>query len=234
MQIHCKACRAKILAEDINLEKTLAKCRGCNAVFDFSGQLEPEQRQAARSRPRPEVPLPPKFRMEDWGRDLVITWRWFSPKFLALAFFCAFWDGFLVFWYVMAFRQGAPLVMKLFPILHLAVGVGLTYFTLAGFLNRTAVKVSRDALGISHSPLPWPGNRVLPSTEIEQLYCGERMHRHRHSCSYSYQLNAVGRDGSKIKLISGLEEPEAALFLEQAIEARLGIQDRPVRGELER
>ena len=39
------------------------------------------------------------------------------------------------------------------------------------------------------------------------------------------------RDGLRHKLISGLSEPEQALYLEQVIEQRLGLPDRPVAGE---
>ncbi len=39
-------------------------------------------------------------------------------------------------------------VMILFPLLHVGIGAGLTYYTLAGFLNRTIVEVSHEGLTI--------------------------------------------------------------------------------------
>ena len=44
-------------------------------------------------------------------------------------------------WYGIAFAADTPLIAKLFPLLHVAMGIGLTYFTLAGLVNRTTVEV---------------------------------------------------------------------------------------------
>ncbi len=229
MQIHCRSCRAKVLADDVNLEKALAKCRGCHAVFDFRDQLEKSPR------PRPPVPLPSKFRVVDLGRELEISWKWFSPAQVFLAFFCVAWDSFLVFWYVMAFKEGAAWIMKVFPLAHLAVGVGLTYATLAGFWNRTVVRITADGISIRHGPIPWRGNRIMPSTEIEQIYCEEQRGRSSPGGRIgAYSVNALTRDGRKVTLLRGLEEADQALYIEQAMEAGLGLEDRPVGGELPR
>jgi hypothetical protein len=84
---------------------------------------------------RPEIPQPESITYEQDGRVLKIRRRWFSLKYVPLAFFCVAWDAFLVFWYAMALgEKGAPWIMVVFPIAHVAVGLGLTYSTLAGFL----------------------------------------------------------------------------------------------------
>lgn len=225
MQIHCRSCGGKIPAEDVNLDRALAKCRGCHAIFDFRDQLEETPRR------RPPVPLPPKFHVEELGRELVISWKWFTPVLWFLAFFCAAWDSFLVFWYLMAFRMEAPWILKVFPVAHLAVGVGLTYATLAGFWNRTVVRISADGVTIRHGPVPWRGNLTLPSTDLEQIYCEEHPGGGR---TRTYSVNALTREGRKVPLLKDLDEAGQALYLEQAIEAGLGLEDRPVGGELPR
>ena len=174
-------------------------------------------------------------RMRSFRRNWRITRRWFSCVFIFLAFFCVFWDGFLVFWYSIAFGAGAPLIAKLFPILHLALGIGLTYFTLAGFVNRTTIEVASDELTIQHGPLPWFGNHRLPVDQLEQLYSRQVVNQGKNGrISYSYKVNAVTREGKKITLLSGLTESDQALFVEQQLEQHLGIKDRPVPGELPR
>jgi hypothetical protein len=176
--------------------------------------------------------MPKNYTMENEGVDLVITRRWLSWKYVAMLVFCVFWDGFLVFWYTMAFREGGPLVMKLFPMLHVAVGVFLTYTTIAGFLNRTKITLNTWELRIKHYPLPWPGNKVVQRQELDQLFCEEKMNSNRNGVTYTYSLQAVTAGGGRMKLVSGMDKPEDALFLEQKIEGFLGITDRPVAGEM--
>jgi hypothetical protein len=117
----------------------------------------------------------------------------------------------------------------------LAVGVGLTYFTLAGFLNQTTIEVDTFRLSIRHGPLPWFGNCTLPAAEIGQLYCQERTRRQNNGgSSTTYSVSAVTKGGRQVKLVSTLEDQDQALFIEQQIEQYLGIEDRPVGGELAR
>ena len=99
---------------------------------------------------------------------LEITLKWFTPIALFLLFFTVIWNAFLVFWYSMAISGGAW-IMVLFPILHVAVGVYLTYYTLCLFFNKTFIDISGDYLTIRHTPIPWwKGNRRIPVNAIEQ------------------------------------------------------------------
>src|SRR5262249_46570692 len=147
---------------------------------------------AARERPR--VPMPSGFKVDDTGVGLWITRRWFSGAFIFLAFFCVAWDSFLVFWYTMAFGANAPWIFKVFPIIHLAVGVSLTYFTLAGFVNHTTIHVDGEDLTVRHMPLPWFGNHRLPLRQLDQLYSQQEVNRNRNGPSYSYKVNAVTKE----------------------------------------
>jgi hypothetical protein len=120
--------------------------------------------------------------------------------------------------------------MIIFPIAHLAVGVGLTYYTLAGFLNYSQLVVDRDVFAVSHSPLPWLGSLRVPVTEVEQLYCKEKPGKE--NSGTTYQLSAVLKDGRKKDLLSNLDSPEIGFYIEHQIENWLSIPDRPVRGEI--
>jgi DNA-directed RNA polymerase subunit RPC12/RpoP len=168
------------------------------------------------------------------GQTLRLVRRWFSWKYVPLAFFCIAWDSFLCFWYSMAFNGNAPWIMIVFPIAHLAVGVGLTYSTLAGFLNRSVLEVTPKLLSVWHEPVLWTGNKDFDITSIKQIYCTEKVSRGDHSTTYTYELNLVTKDGKKEKLLTGLDEAEIGLFIEQQIESWLMISDTPVAGELPR
>jgi hypothetical protein len=177
---------------------------------------------------RAKVPHPDGIAIEHRSGGLRLVRRWFSGKIVLAAFFCVFWDGFLISWYT---RPELPLVAKLFPLLHLAVGVVMTYWVFAGFLNSTVIDVGMGQLTIRHRPVPWPGNRHLMRADLTQLFSEQVTNSSRYT---SYRLSAVRRDGRKVKLVSGLPEADQALFLEQQIEAYLGIRDQRVGGELPR
>jgi hypothetical protein len=201
----------------------------------------------AVGRRRAEVPLPKGLSVqreepagigfgEAAGRGkLVILRRWFSPKYVFLLFFCVVWDGFLLFWYSIVFSQGGEgpaVIMGLFPLLHVAVGVGLTYSTLAGFLNTTTLTVEDDLLRVRHRPVPWIGNRDLRVADLKQLYVREHVSRSRNGTSTTYRVHAVLDGGNDLKLLSGLEDASQALYVEQQIERHLGIVDEAVGGEM--
>jgi hypothetical protein len=221
MQLQCPSCSAKVLADDVNLGTRLAKCRGCNDVFAFAVPSPASQEAAA--------PRPSKFKVLEREGELEISWRWFNASHIFMAFFCAAWDVFLVFWYTIAFTKGPAgfhWIAILFPIAHVAVGVGLTYATLAGFWNRTTVRVVRERLSIAHGPVPWFGNRSIRAGELRRLQ-GSLRPGHIRNGAPVYQLVAVTQMGEEIRLLSGLQDSTQALFLEQQIGRFLDLRDQP-------
>ena len=241
MQLICKKCGKQVLAEDMNLEMALAKCRSCNSVFSILDALqdEPDAGVAAAKRERLPVPLPKGYKIDEFGRELTITYRWFTAAAFFLLLFCIFWDGFLIVWYVIGFNGlmngkmgGMGIVMLLFPILHVAVGIGLTYAVVCMFVNRTEIKVTGGDLSIWHGPVPCPGNCKLPTSDIKQLFVTENEHRGKNGCRYSYDVNAMKQNDTKQKLIGNLQDIQQALFLEQKLEQHLGIVPQQVPGEV--
>jgi hypothetical protein len=237
MNLTCTVCGAPLAVEGIDLERKVARCLYCRSVFDLEGRKAPALGDTGipvRLAPRARVPMPERFQVDEEPGLLRISWRWFSWILIMLAFFCVAWDGFLLFWYGIAFTQkDVPWVMIVFPVAHVAVGVGLTYRTLCGFVNKTVVEVSRRSLRIHHGPLPWFGSRDYDARDLKQLYCEEQRGKDSDSGTNStYTLTAVMRDGRRMKLLDGLVTANQALYLEEQLEARLHIEDEPVPGEL--
>jgi hypothetical protein len=177
------------------------------------------------------VPIPEHITMEQKPEGFALSYRWFSFYYVFLAVFCLIWDGFLVFWYSLAFTQNAPWIMFAFPVLHIATGIGVTYYTLAGFYNRTVITVGMGKITIQHTPLPWPGNRTITAADLIQLYSEERIVQSNNSTRATFQLSAISTQNKKVKLLSGLNSRDEVRFLEHKIEEQLGITDRPVEGD---
>ena len=213
--MNCPKCDTLVLAEDVNIQALVAKCRRCHEVFRVTDQLPPADETGSPGKPV-RVPRPATLVVQEEGDIRVLRRRWFRPVYLFLLFFCIAWDSFLVFWYTMALAMpamgGFDILAVVFPIAHVAVGVGLTYFVIAGFLNKSYVGVAADRLYVRHRPVPWPGNRDLPTAAVKEVYVEQSSHtqtRHNEPVQYQYNLNAVVDDGKTAKLLGGLDLPEA-------------------------
>jgi len=236
----CKSCNAPILDSDIQWNLGLARCSHCGTVFNLKGgpAASPanygQQQVAANTNwQRPAVPLPPGLAVNNLGSGIEIDYRWFNWGILFVLFFAVFWNGFMIFWYAMALRSQAwP--MALFGIFHLSIGIFLAYTSLAGLLNHTLIRVEMGELKIEHTPLPWMGNRVLQVAEIAQLYSKEHISRSKNGTHITYAVHVALRAGNQIKLVDRLHTAEQALYVEQTLERAMGIQDRPMSGELPR
>ena len=212
-----------------NLQRPIRTPETGRSRRDPTEKVEPEP--ATRLRPLRPQPRDVKFTKD--GNSLKFSWQWYSCQYIFLAFFCIAWDSFLCFWYGMAISdQGTPWIMIVFPIFHVAVGVGLTYYTLAGFINRSTVRVDRDSFSVRHGPLPWYGSLDIPISDLQQLYTQEK--RGSSDSATTYQLNAVLKNGRKLKLLPNLDSPDVGFFIEQQIENWLNIEDQTVRGEMPR
>lgn len=213
--MNCPKCDTVVPAEDVNIQALVAKCRRCHEVFRVTDQLPPAGEAGSPARPV-RVPQPATLVVQEEGDIRVMRRRWFRPVYLFLLFFCIAWDSFLVFWYSIGIfggpGGGIGWIFFVFPIAHVAVGVGLTYFVIAGFLNKSFVGLTPDRLYVRHGPVPWPGNQDLPTAAVKEVYVEQVASHHRNyhrPVQYTYNLNAVIDDGKTRKLLGGLELPEA-------------------------
>jgi len=155
--------------------------------------------------------------------ELTIEYKWFKVMAFFLLFFCIFWDGFLIAWYTgLGLSGGVDIVFMLFPLIHVAVGLGLTYYTVALFINKTTIKVNQDAIEIKHAPLPWFGAKTIETKNIKQLYVKEKANRGKNGTTYTYQLFAQQKGIKKaIKVLGGdiIGDSEDARLMEQEMES---------------
>ncbi len=188
-----------------------------------------------------EIGLPDKFEFTDYGNFIRIVRKWFGPRIIYITFFTILWNFSIIIWYSdvlrsCLFAQG-PTIFKiffLFPGFKEAVGIYLTYYVIAGYLNKTIIHVVNSNIIVKHTPLPffW-GNKILNSSDIRQLYSKEKIGYNRHSNRISrYDLRAMTRDNKDVKLLR-LDSPKQVLFVEQAIEKFLRIEDKYVKGEID-
>lgn len=228
--LKCPNCAAILRTEDWDMSTGMIKCGYCHSLSNIPVRSQ----EQGGFRPRPDIPLPAGMQIQETMGGTMLSRRWFNLAVVFLIPFCIAWDSFLIFWYSTALSGKAPWIMAVFPIAHVAVGVGLTYYTLATLFNTTSIFAGRGNLRIQHGPLPWMGNTDLSAGNLNQLYCKEKIKRGENGPNFQYEVWAAMHDGGTRKLLGIGLTMEQALFIEQKLERALGLQDRAVVGELQR
>ena len=175
-----------------------------------------------------DLPAPQGLHFEQRGNRFAIVRRWRRPAFLVLAFFCLGWNILFVIWFVLAFREGTPVFYKLISLFQAVAGIGITYITMAGLLNKTKISIDPQTLTVRHGPFPWPGNCEVNSAEVERVDCRERVIQGRHGgrriiVGYRYSVFVHTRDGRDVKLVSHLIHRDQAQFIKGHLERQLRL-----------
>lgn len=184
-----------------------------------------------------EPPLHPDgWKFEGESDRLLFRGRWWTNAVFFLVIWCTVWDGILFAIYgfqVKLFLSTGQIIWPalLFPLLHVAVGLAMTYYLIALMLNETVVEVTRERLSVKFKPLRWRGAIEVASADVAQLYVMHRKVRRKSSYVHQFDLNAQTKDGSWVRLLANQENPAVVKFLEYHIERFLGLENRRVQGE---
>lgn len=176
-------------------------------------------------------PLPSGMQTLHDRDAFIIRRNWFSPMAFFLVFFCIFWNGFMIFWMYTTLTKGIW-IMAAFGSIHALIGLGMLYFTIASFINKTDISVDPNYLSVRHYPLPWIGSKKIRVHEISQLYCKKHVTHSKNGTRTSYRVYVITQNNREQKLVSGLNSPNQAQYIEQEIEVILGLENQTVTGEL--
>lgn len=233
--LQCPNCGKDARSEDINVHELVAKCIGCNHVFRFDlDDLPSTDSKSGRRKTKSlgrEPSRPPGLVIEKSGYgELLIKQSWFNLGLFFMLFFCIAWDGFLVFWYANALNgnpaNGMDWIMIIFPVVHVSVGVGVTYYVVAGFLNTTKIHIDDEWLTVRHGPVLWFGKRDLRTDEIQSVEL-----EYSYSSNYStssgmnnhYSVCVQDTDGKQISLVKHLKTAQAT-FIAWQVANRLDVE----------
>lgn len=207
----CTACQAHFQLED--LVGGVLTCRECGAALEIG---RPPPARARRDCPRDvEVDAgPAHFR---------VWWRWQRPW--SLVVFCLLAT---IFAATLSAEAGDTQVGAMWAALAFLGGAAsavAAYDYLAHRINRTEIEVTASRIIVRHGPLPYRPRIELLRERIAQLYVEPRRED-----GVTYALVAVETSGGRVPLVR-LASVTRAFYLEQQLESRLGIDDRPVAGE---
>ncbi len=220
----CAHCGLPYDPDDIDLSLGVAHCKACDTVSELSSRARPQD--------TPAYPMPASCRwvVHD-GPNLHLELPWRSWELAFLLFFSVFWNGgILVMLMSIALEQGLMAALPMLAIPHVWVGIGLGYYVIASFVNTTVVAVDDGKLIVDHGPLPWWGQRAIPLEDVDQLYVersGVRVNK-----QPRWNLCVMSPSGTGQVLVRLLRTESEGRWLEDHIEKRLAIVDKPIAGEV--
>jgi hypothetical protein len=231
IQLNCPKCSHEIIADDLNIDKAIAKCKNCNNVFTF------EESVTSPMRRRKEVFLPEEIEIDAYQDELTLFYKWRKAKGISpfLIFFGVIWNAMIIPFVIGAIMSGS-LAFLLGISLHLMVGVSFIIYILTRLMNTTYITVDDYELSIEHRPFTIPfiaKNQYYNVQDIEQLYSKKYVSHQTNGVNiYAYAVHAQIVGGEDIKIIGGFKQKNKALFIEQEIELFLGVKDKKVAGEI--
>lgn len=232
MSLNCPDCRFPIPSEDVNIVKTIAKCKSCNNIFDFNQDIGGEE---LPGRYRKEIVIPPGIEVLHLMNELeiMINWRKSAKHFSFV--FTIIWNVFIFIFTSVMVASGATEIL-LFMIPFILVGAYLIYLSVGHFVNTTYITVDDKRLSIDHRPIKFLSQKDqnYSPDEIEQLYVRKYSPGSQNDQPvWAYAVDMILKNGKRITLAKELHAVSYARYIEQEIEYFLKIKDRPVKGEYE-
>ena len=218
-EICCPKCNEGILAEDLNIHDSIAKCGSCNIVFSFADQVE----QAFASVKTEIIGKPKGFDVFESPEFSEISLR--QPPQLLFILLLSFLPFFIIISMVNYFKHGYA--GAYYPMMIL---ISLFLFSIFRLVRRKdqRIFITIDSGKFTREYRPHNLNRALKldTNQIQQIYVSKT------DSSISLKAIVNEEDGQKhIKIISRLENLIHAKYLEQELEKILKIKNKAVPGE---
>ena len=180
-----------------------------------------------------EIRLPKGFELNYFDEYMQITRVWHGLQTYALLLFALIFNG---LWigngFVEILFSERDLLTKLSSLIFPLIGLGVLYFTIATWLNKTQIYVSKNSIEVKHKPVPWFGNKRIKADNIEQFFVEEKLKGSSNgNRRYLYNVLGLTSENVQVKLISGLEFRDQARYIERTIEDYLGIENVKIEGE---
>lgn len=229
MNVFCPQCGVAIAAKDVNVCAKAAVCAACDSVFDVRGAVGGE-RPIFNPFMRVRQRRPWYFQVSNRRHRLLIRWSWFS---IVLIPFGIIGVGCSLAGSGMCYRsmaENAGYVSLASGAVFCGLGLVTVIVVIGIGINRTDIIVTQGELRIRHRPIPFYKGVTIPLEAIEQLFC-QKVEGRSSGEPEKFQLMARLKNGDTRLLVDLFDKIGHARFVEQRLEARMGIRPRRVEGE---
>lgn len=222
MAANCRKCGAGYRIQDVSTDRSFVACAHCGAMARLK-LAQPQQTTTSRAKPE-WVSVEEKGDRTTWAISHEKNW----PVATGAFFFALCLSGFAAWVLVMnALSSGVTQEQWVNCSVIFGVALCLTYPTLVHLINTRRVVLRGFEVRVFSGPLPWGGGHFMLVGGIQQLYV-KRTHV---KPGFLYSIRALTNEGNVQDVVPSLHSAKAALYIEQEMEAKLGIEPMEVHGE---
>lgn len=235
MHLNCPDCNSSIKVDDVDLVKTIAKCKDCHNIFQFNKELHQGGQLVSLddATEKHEIfEIPPGIEFLKLMSELEIRVRWSKVSKFHLPFAAISGNAiiYVVIFFLMSWKSLG--ILLFLPVILL--GFYMLYLSLGYLLNSTYINVDEKKISIQHRPLGFMLKKdlfIVPE-DIDQFFVKRyQINKGGDHPIFAFSLNIKFTNGKTYQLLKGLNSEKRGQFIEQEIERFLGIKDKGVRGE---
>ncbi len=216
-KVCCPSCEEEVDADNLNLQNSLAKCGGCNAIFSIEEEVESVKRKKEMKQ---ETLRPEGIDLFYYKDDLDIT---IQDHLQGINIFgITFLPVFSVFSILFYFTKGISIS---FPIVFTLGALYFIYQVFNNSKNKTYIDINDRFLNIKSRPKNFRKDKTYAADEIDQLYIKISADGMGHYTIFMIVNSLEGQKHEKLITVNTLSK---AKYLEQEIERYLNIEDRKV------
>lgn len=185
------------------------------------------------------------------GNTIIYRWNESVGSTIFLTLFAFFWNA-IAYGVVFMTMNGAPIRINrvpypslqaafeanpfilIFLLFHL-IGAMALYWCLSLWFNKTTFTFDGLTLKKKVGPFPYPGSSLtLSHSSVSQFYVQKSVSKSSKGATHiSYRVIALRTDGPEVEIHNASRSYQSARILEQWLEEKMGIEDRPIPDEVD-
>lgn len=225
MRVVCSKCQQPVAGADIDLAANRALCRPCGELFAIPGgsAIAPAQVSALANVDATHVPVDLKWTERIAPKYALFTLAPSRMLAVPILVFALVWDSFIITFYTAMAHGKGPTIAFLFPLIHVGVGIFVTWFGLTRMFNTSRLMLDSSQFDLKSGPIP-ARNAHIAIDLIDQFDAIET----RGNRGTSWAVRVLTRDDRARKLALPVDQREHALFVAAKLNEALATLRTPV------
>ncbi len=223
-QIVCPNCSNTVTAQDINIGDKIAKCGSCSQIFSFQNVIN-NLVQGPASKKKPVVANQNDVDIYEYAGELSITILDLNDLWAMITFTISIIP--LLFFTVAGTAKGANIQLPVS--IFLPIFLYSIYRLVKYRENKAYIDVDDICLTVTPSQKYLQRKKKYLISDIKQIYT--RLHPGSKSWTYLYMIHQGPSGEEHVKLGPIYASRSSALYVEQELEAFIGIPDESVPEE---